>query len=46
MGRYKQVIGARLKSRDFENQKTEAKVGVAVLNTMTALGRPAFERVS
>lgn len=46
MGRYKQVIGARLKSREFENQKTEAKVSVAVLNTMTALGRPAFERVS
>ncbi|SDR45278.1 IS5 family transposase [Pseudovibrio sp. Tun.PSC04-5.I4] len=46
MGRYKQVIGTTLKSRKFENQKTEAKIAVSVLNTMTALGRPTFERVA
>ncbi len=46
MGRYKQIFGTSLKSRDFENQKTEAKINVSVLNTMTQLGRPTFEFVS
>ncbi|KZL25878.1 hypothetical protein [Pseudovibrio sp. WM33] len=46
MGRYKQVIGTMLRSRDFENQKTEARINVSVLNTMIALGRPAFERIN
>ncbi len=46
MGRYKQVIGSILKSRKLENQRTEAQVGVAVLNKMTSLGRPSFEKVS
>ncbi|KZL17924.1 Transposase DDE domain protein [Pseudovibrio axinellae] len=45
MGRYKQVIGHSVKSRKLNNQKMEAKIGVSVLNKMTALGRPAFERV-
>jgi hypothetical protein len=44
MGRRKVVIGPRLKTRAFENQKTEAKIGVRVLNWMTELGRPHFER--
>ena len=46
MGRWKAVIGAKLKARNFENQKTEAKVGVRVLNRMTGLGRPGFERTA
>ncbi len=46
MGRYKQVIGPTLKSRKFDNQKTETKVDVFVLNKMTALGWPTFERVT
>ncbi|WP_244283499.1 hypothetical protein [Pseudovibrio sp. Tun.PSC04-5.I4] len=45
MGRYKQVIGTSLKSRKFANQKTEAKINVSVLNRMTDLGRPTFERL-
>ncbi|KZK81487.1 Transposase DDE domain protein [Pseudovibrio sp. W64] len=45
MGRYKQVIGNKLKSRKFNNQRTEAKIGVAVLNKMIALGHPVFEKV-
>jgi hypothetical protein len=44
MGRWKAVIGPKLKARTFENQKTEAKIGVRVLNRMTGLGRPCFER--
>ena len=40
MGRYKSIIGPRLRARRFEAQKTEAAVGVAVLNRMLAAGRP------
>jgi hypothetical protein len=43
-GRWQVVIGPRLKARAFESQKTEAKIGVCVLNWMTELGRPHFER--
>ena len=46
MGRWKAVIGPKLKARSFENQKTEAKIGVRVLNRMTRLGRPNFERTA
>ena len=46
MGRWKTVIGPKLKARDFENQRTEAKIGVRVLNRMTGLGRPRFERTA
>ena len=46
MGRWKTVIGPKLKARTFENQKTEAKIGVCVLNRMTELGRPHFERTA
>jgi hypothetical protein len=44
MGRWKAVVGPKLKARSFENQKTEAKIGVRILNRMTELGRPNFER--
>ena len=44
MGRWKTVIGSKLKARRFENQKTEAKIGVRILNKMTEIGRPKFER--
>ncbi len=46
MGRWKTVIGPKLKARTFENQKTEARIGVRLLNQMTALGRPSFERTA
>ena len=44
IGRWKGVIGPKLKSRSFSRQITEIQVGQKVLNTMTALGRPVFER--
>ena len=40
MGRYKSIIGARLRARDGRGQETEAAIGVAVLNRMLAAGRP------
>jgi len=46
MGRWKTVIGPKLKARRFGNQQTEAKIGVAVLNKMTELGRPKFDVVA
>jgi hypothetical protein len=46
MGRWKAVIGPRLKARTVATQKTEAGIGVRVLNRMTALGRPNFERTA
>jgi hypothetical protein len=46
MGRWKTVIGPKLKARTFENQKTEVKIGVWLLNRMTGLGRPSFERTA
>jgi hypothetical protein len=46
MGRWETVIGPKLKARNFENQKTEARIGVRVLNRITGLGRPSFERTA
>ena len=40
MGRYKAVIGPRLRARGFDAQQTEAAIGVAALNRMLAAGRP------
>src|SRR6195952_2470330 len=40
MGRYKALIGPRLRTRGFATQQTEAAIGVAVLNRMLAAGRP------
>jgi hypothetical protein len=46
MGRWKAVIGTKLNARNFENQKTETKIGTRILNQMTELGRPMFERTA
>jgi hypothetical protein len=46
MGRWKTVIGSELKAYTCNNQKTEANIGVRVLNRMTELGRPNFERIA
>jgi hypothetical protein len=40
MGRYKTLIGPRLRARGFAAHQTEAAIGVAVLNRMLATGRP------
>jgi hypothetical protein len=44
MGRYKALIGTRLRARGFAAQQTEAVIGVAVLNRMLAAGRPQSVR--
>jgi transposase len=40
MGRYKTLIGPRLRARGFAAQRSEAEVGAAVLNRMLEAGRP------
>lgn len=39
MSRWKTVIGPKLKARTLANQRTEAVIGVSILNRMTKLGR-------
>jgi hypothetical protein len=39
MGRYKGIIGPRLRARSFLAQQTEAAISVAILNRMLACGR-------
>jgi hypothetical protein len=46
MGRWKTVIGPKLKARSFLTQKTEARIGASILNKMTELGRPVFAPVA
>jgi hypothetical protein len=40
MGRYKAIVGPRLRARSFSGQQCEAAVGVAILNRMLEAGRP------
>lgn len=40
MGRYKALIGSRMRARGFAGQQAEAAIGVAVLNRMLQAGRP------
>lgn len=44
IGRYKGVIGPRLRARLFLAQQTEAAIGVTILNRMLACGRPKSVR--
>ena len=46
IGRWKTVIGPKLKARAIGSQKTETKIGVRILNRMTQLGRPIFRRTA
>ena len=39
------LLGQRLMARGFDRQVAEFQLGVAVLNGLTALGRPVTETV-
>ena len=45
MFRYKTIIGEKLKSRTFERQKTEIKIGCKIFNIMTLAGMPESIKV-
>jgi hypothetical protein len=44
IGRYKSIIGKRLRARSFPVQQTEVAIGCAVLNRMLACARPKSVR--
>ena len=44
--RWKSFIGPRLQFCSFSRQITEVQLGQKILNTMTALGPPVFERIA
>ncbi|MFS8050678.1 IS5 family transposase [Rhizobium sp. BR 314] len=44
IGRYKSIIGRRLRARSFAAQQTEVAIGCAVLNRMLACARPKSVR--
>ena len=44
MGRYKALVGPRMRARGFAAQQTESAIGVAVLYRMLAAGRPKSNR--
>lgn len=44
IGRYKSIIGRRLRARSFAPQQTEVAIGCAVLNRMLACARPKSVR--
>ena len=44
MGRYKGLIGPRLRARDFPRQETETAIATEVLNRMLASGSPKSVR--
>ena len=46
IGRYKQVIGDGLRSREDGRRSTEVGTAVHVLNQMLALGRPISDRIA
>jgi len=46
MGRYKAIIGPRLRARHWHGQQTEAAIAVTVLNRMLGAGRPKSVRTS
>ena len=46
MGRWKTIIGPKLKARSFPNQKTEVRIGTHILNKMNGLGRAKYEAVA
>lgn len=45
MSRYKSIIGNRLRSRKFTNQKAEAMLACDVLNRMLSCARPKSVRM-
>ena len=46
MFRYKTIIGDKILSRKFVNEKVEVRLGCAILNKMTALGMPVSIKVA
>lgn len=46
MFRYKTIIGDKISSRKFENEKIEVRIGCKILNKFTALGMPVSIKIA
>ncbi|TMP52842.1 IS5/IS1182 family transposase, partial [Pseudoalteromonas citrea] len=46
MYRFKQLMGDKLKSRQFNSQHTETMIKVKAINKMTGLGMPKYQQQS
>jgi hypothetical protein len=46
MGRYKRIIGPQLRARSLAGQRTEAAIGIAVIDRMLEADRPDSVRSS
>jgi hypothetical protein len=46
MFRYKVILGDHLRSRTFENQQTEIRLGAKILNLMLDVAKPQSERAA
>ena len=46
MFRYKTILGDKIMSRKFINEKVEVRIGCAILNKMTAIGMPKSIKVA
>ena len=46
MGRYKHLIGPKLRARTLHGQQGEAALAMSVLNRMTCVAKPVSVRVS
>ena len=46
IGRWKMLIGPKMRARKFENRKTEVKIATHILNKMNELGRARFELIA
>lgn len=45
VGRYKGILGPRLRARKFPNQQIETRIGCCILNRMIHLGKPQSYKV-
>jgi hypothetical protein len=45
IGRYKALIGSRLRARDMANQQGEVALGSEVLNRMIRVAKPVSVRI-
>ena len=43
IGRYKSILGGRMRARSLAGQRAEGRIGCRILNTMSSLGMPQSE---
>ena len=46
IGRYKHIIGAKLRARSSHAQQGEVAISIQVLNRMTRIARPMYDPIT